>query len=279
MVDREISTGASITPEAAAFRESGMIGARRLAGLAASVAVAALLGLVLTASPGRAAEKGMGKHPDFSGLWFPSGFGKQTPKKLPFTPEAQKQHDEYVKAFTSDDDPGRYCITPGMPRAIWGAPFAVEIFHRPQDMTIYWEGYNMYRKIYMADHPHPDPIIDTQMGYAVAHWDGDTLVVETDHLRQYPYMNRLATSDAAKIEERIHMEEREVNGEKHKFLVDQLTLTDPKVYTEPVHIEAQLMYRPDTQVLEYSCSDLLWDDYLQKRGLHLPDLDSNTPAK
>ena len=221
----------------------------------------------------------MGKHPDFSGIWFPSGRKMQEPKELPFTPEAQKQHDAYVKAFTADDDPGRYCITPGMPRAIWGAPFVVEIFHRPQDMTIYWEGYNMYRKIYMEGFDRPDPIIDTQMGYAVGHWEGDTLVIETDHLRQYPYMNRIPTSDVAKVEERIHMEERETNGEKHKYLVDELTLTDPKVYTAPIHMKAQLVFRPDTQVLEYSCSDLLWDDYLQKRGLHLPDLDSNPPAK
>jgi uncharacterized protein YycO len=35
------------------------------------------------------------------------------------------------------------------------------------------------------------------------------------------------------------------------------------------------MYRPDIQVLEYSCSDELWEAYLDKRGLTPPDLDDN----
>jgi hypothetical protein len=245
-------------------------------GRAACLAAGLVLGLSLAADRGHAAEtKDMGKHPDFSGLWFPAGFGKRTPNPLPFTPKAKKEHDDYVAHFTADDDPGRYCIAPGMPRAIWGAPFSVEIFMRPQDMTIIWEGYNMYRKIYIEGHSRPDPVINTQMGYAVGHWEGDTLVVHTDHLKEYPYMNKFPTSSSAVIDERLHVEERDMNGEKHKFLVDELTLTDPKVYTEPVHVTSQLMYRPDIQVLEYSCSDELWEAYLDKRGLTPPDLDGN----
>jgi hypothetical protein len=234
-----------------------------------------LIGLAVASGPGQTADKKDGGPPSFSGLWFPAGGGKRAPNPLPFTPKAQAEHDAYVAKFTDDDDPGRYCITPGMPRAIWGAPFAVELFDSPKDLTIYWEGYNQYRKIYKEGFDRPDPIIDTQMGYSVGHWEGDTLVIETDHLKPYPYMNRLPTSSSAHIVERMHLEERETNGEKRKYLVDELVLTDPKVYTEPIHITSLLVYRPDTQVLEYSCSDLLWDEYLQKRGLTLPDLDSN----
>ena len=45
------------------------------------------------------------------------------PAELPYTEGAKALVDEYGKSFTLDDDPGRYCIWPGMPRAIWGAPF------------------------------------------------------------------------------------------------------------------------------------------------------------
>jgi hypothetical protein len=213
-------------------------------------------------------------HPDFSGLWFPGGGRSQAPRQLPYTPGAKAFADEYEKHFTLDDDPGRYCIWPGMPRAVWGAPFTVEIQQRTQDVTIYWEGYGMYRKIYMADHNPPKPVLPSAMGYSVAHWEGDTLVVETSNLKPYPYMTRMATSSDAHVVERMHLEERDVKGQRQKFLVNELVVTDPKVYTEPIHIMATLQLRPDLQLLEYTCTDTLWDDYLTQRGLTLPDLDA-----
>jgi hypothetical protein len=212
--------------------------------------------------------------PDFSGLWFPGGGRSQSPQRPEYTPAAKAALAEYEAAFTLDDDPGRYCIIPGMPRAVWGAPFSVEILQRPQDLTIYWEGYGMYRKIYMADHNPPQPLLPSAMGHSVGHWEGDTLVIETTHLKPYPYMTRLATSSDAHVVERIHLEEREVNGRKGKFLVNELVLTDPKVYTTPISITATLGQRDGLQLLEYTCSDALWDEYLMERGLTLPDIDS-----
>lgn len=224
-----------------------------------------------SASQAQAARAG---HPDLSGLYFPGGGRSQTPQQLPFTPAAKKLADEYQSHFTLDDDPGRYCIWPGMPRAVWGAPFTVEIQQRAQDLTIYWEGYGMYRKIYMADHNPPKPVLPSAMGHSVAHWEGDTLVVETSNLKPYPYMTRMATSSDARVVERLHLEERDVKGQKQKFLVNELVVTDPKVYTEPIKITAALQARPDLALLEYTCTDTLWEDYLSQRGLTLPDLDA-----
>jgi hypothetical protein len=236
------------------------------------LAIAAMLGapgFISAQAPHGAA------HPDFSGLYFPSGGRRQMPAELPYTEGAKALVEEYGKSFTLDDDPGRYCIWPGMPRAIWGAPFTVEINQRAQDISIYWEGYGMYRKIYMADHNPPKPILPSAMGHSVGHWEGDTLVVETTNLKPYPYMTRaMATSSAASIVERMHMEEREVNGQKAKFLVNELTVTDPKVYTEPVRITAALQLRPDLSLIEYTCTDTLWDEYLIERGLTAPDIDA-----
>ena len=213
------------------------------------------------------------QRPDFSGLWFPAG-RQQDPQRPQYTAAAQAAADAYAQAFVIDDDPGRYCIWPGMPRAVWGAPFTVEIQQRPQDLSIYWEGYGMYRKIYMADHNPPEPILPSAMGHSVAHWEGDTLVIETTNLKQYPYMTRMATSSDAHVVERMRLEERDVNGQKTKFVVNEVVLTDPKVYTTPIRITATLQHRPDLQLLEYTCTDALWDEYLSERGLTLPDVDS-----
>jgi hypothetical protein len=241
---------------------------RKVLAVAFALSLGALTPLTGGAQTARAAR------PDFSGLYFPGGGRSQTPQQLPFTPAAQKLAAEYTSHFTLDDDPGRYCIWPGMPRAVWGAPFTVEIQQRPQDITIYWEGYGMYRKIYMADHNPPKPVLSSAMGHSVAHWEGNTLVVETTNLKPYPYMTRMATSSDAHVVERLHLEERDVKGEKQKFLVNELVLTDAKVYSEPIKIMATLQARPDLSLLEYTCTDTLWEDYLGQRGLTLPDLDA-----
>ena len=216
---------------------------------------------------------------DFSGTWFPAGFARRSPDPLPFTEAARNLLAQYETEFELTDDPGRFCIWPGMPRALWGAPFVVEIIHRPQDVTVYFEGYGMYRKIYFADHNPPEPILPTAMGHSIAHWeqDGDQaiLVISTTHLLDYPYMNRLPTSSSATVEERWRLENREgEDGEFNRYVVAEATLIDPQVYTEPVQITATAMHRPDLNVLEYNCSRTLWEEYLMERGLQLPDLDS-----
>lgn len=238
-------------------------------GIAIATAVAAA-----AAIPNFAAAQSAGAHPDFSGLWFPGGGRSQTPQPAPYTDAAKALLTAYEKSFTLDDDPGRYCMWPGMPRAVWGAPFTVEIQQRPQDVTIFWEGYGMYRKIYMADHNPPEAILPSAMGHSIAHWEGATLVVETTSLKPYPYMTRMATSSDAHVVERLHLEERDVNGARSQFLVNELVLTDPKVYKEPIRIMATLQLRPDLQLLEYTCSDTLWEEYLGERGLTLPDMDA-----
>jgi hypothetical protein len=126
----------------------------------------------------------------------------------------------------------------------------------------------------MADHNPPEPILPSAMGHSVAHWEGDTLVIETTSLKPYPYMTRMATSSDAHVVERLHLEQRDVNGQPTKFLVNEVVLTDPKVYKEPIRIMATLQLRPDLQLLEYTCSDTLWDEYLNERGLTLPDMDA-----
>jgi hypothetical protein len=176
--------------------------------------------------------------------------------------------------FGSEDEPGRFCIWPGMPRAPWGAPFPLEIFHRDYDVTIYWEGYGMFRKIYMADHNPPDPILDTSMGYSLAHWEGDTLVVETTHLKPYPYFSGLATSSSAHVMERIRLEKRDVNGATVEFLVNDLTVTDPKLYTQPISLHAEARRDPELFMLEYTCTNEIWENYLSEQGLVLPDVES-----
>lgn len=251
-------------------------GTSRVAGatlvLTRGITLASVVLLAVGASTALA-QSAAGSRPDFSGLLFPAGT-RRTPNPLPFTDAAQVLVERYSEEFRIEDDPGKYCIWPGMPRAPWGAPFAIEVIHRPQDLTIIWEGYGMYRKIYMADHDPPEAILPSAMGHSIAHWEDDVLVVETTDLRPYPYMSRFPTTSDARVLERLHVEEREVDGEARRYLIDDITVTDPKLYTEPVTVHAEAQYRSDLQLLEYTCSVSLWEEYLEERGLTVPDVDA-----
>ena len=54
--------------------------------------------------------------------------------------------------------------------------------------------------------------------------------IETTNLKQYPYMTRQASSSDAHVVERMRLEQRDVDGQQVKFIVNELVLTDPKVY-------------------------------------------------
>lgn len=209
---------------------------------------------------------------DLNGLWFPAGGPGQSPAQMPFNDFGQKLYDDYVASFAVEDDPGGWCVSPGLPRSIWGAPFPVEIVQTEGFINMFWEGYYQYRKIYLDGHPRPEPILNTQMGYSVGHWEGDTLVVETSYLREYPYMRRLPNTDAATIVERFTVEERpNAEGVPTRFLTNQLTLTDERLYTQPVTVTSSLRWSPDTPIMEYSCSEGIYDQHLQEKGLQVPD--------
>lgn len=217
---------------------------------------------------------------DFSGLWFPAGFDRSAPRlapgtandALPYNEKAQRMRDAYLASFDIDDEPGGFCVKPGLPRSVWGAPFPVEIVQTDSFINMLWEGYFQYRKIYLEGHPRPEPILHTGMGYSVGHFEGDTLVIETTYLREYPYLRRVANTDDATVVERWNIVTATGdNGEEQRYLTNEMILTDPRLYTEPVRIVGTLRYSPDTPIMEYSCSEQIYDQHLQEKGLQIPD--------
>jgi hypothetical protein len=193
---------------------------------------------------------------DLNGLWYPAGGAGQSPRELPLNDYGKKLQDEYLVAFAIGDDPGGWCVSPGLPRSIWGAPFPVEIVQTDAFINMFWEGYFQYRKIYMEGFPRPDPILNTGMGYSVGHWEGETLVVETSNLREYPYMRRLPNTDTATIVERITVENR---------------TAEDGITTQPITVSGNLKWSPETPIMEYSCSEGIYDQHLQEKGLQVPD--------
>jgi hypothetical protein len=199
---------------------------------------------------------------DLTGFWMPNPRQATTWPfdDPPFTEYGQALWDAYAEAFDPDvDDPSRLCVPEAMPRSMVQPPFPVEIIQRDQDITMFFEAWSQYRKIYMADHDHPPAILHPRMGLSVGRWEDDTLVVETTHLRERT-MGKILMSDEARIEERIRLV---VHEDGRRQLINDITFFDEQVYTEPVRSRGVWDYSPDTPVLEYICAEEIWDVYIE----------------
>ena len=85
-----------------------------------------------------------------------------------------------------------------------------------------------HRKIYMDGRDHPPAYAaHTWQGFSTGHWEGDTLVVKTTHLKAgWIRRNGLLTSDAVTMEDRFI---------RHGDLLTHISMVwDPNYMTEPV---------------------------------------------
>lgn len=129
------------------------------------------------------------------------------------------------------------------------APFPMEIYQGRDLIVLRMEYFDMMRVLFLdgRDHP-PDEAPHTNSGHSVARWEGDTLVVDTTHIRSGTFMNNGLTHS-----EDLHLEER------FRLGPDGETLHLTQVYTDPARFEgvaARYMAwekDPGNYVLPYDC--------------------------
>ncbi|MGA2728442.1 MAG: hypothetical protein ABSE96_11545 [Terracidiphilus sp.] len=194
-------------------------------------------------------------HPDLSGYWLPSrkdkpvgNIGKDLPGfKLPFTAAgaaALKYNVEHTI------DPESLCVVGGIPRHDASAlPFQL-LQGSKQAVFLYW--YTTYRLVPFdgrGHDPDPDPSF---FGDEVGSWEGDTFVIDSIAFKE---ARTWADENANPHSDQLHTIERWTRPDAgHLHL--ELTILDPKFYTEPVHYQRTwLIGRPGQIVREYSCSE------------------------
>ena len=185
-----------------------------------------------------------------------------------------------VEAFYAqygDDmpEPGWYCVPPGMPGTMTSTvSYPVEILVTPGRLTMLAELDMQQRRIYMDGRPFPpEGYWTTRMGYSIGHWEGDTLVIETRYLSEY-LMRQWPRTENTRIVERIHRANRkDVNvvrngyppeNDSNDLLIDEITVTDPMLYTEPQEITMYYQRVTDAEFLEYDCVASLWEQALEE---------------
>jgi len=208
-------------------------------------------------------------HPDFSGVWTtyrgaggPGAFNRDGGGQIQLTDVAQAKVDAY-QAVTrgTNHSPGAYCVGSGMPGSMVGSGgYPMEILQHPRQINVTYEAHKEIRRIYIGDHGYdPEAIFPERNGFAVAHWEGDTLVVETDHLVEQ-VDSRYAHSDQARIVERYTMGVED----GRRVLTAEWTMTDPLWLKEPVSGVKRWMELEGGRLLNYECTEPEWDDIMQR---------------
>jgi hypothetical protein len=139
------------------------------------------------------------------------------------------------------------CLPAGVP-TIDIIPTPFKIYQTPPAIAILYE-YNMqYRQIFLDGRRLPQDPNPNWMGYSVARWEGNTLVVDTTGLKDGTWLDLFGTpaTDSLHVTERFR---RRDFG--HMDL--EITMADSKAYTEPWTIKLHPNLRLDTELMEWVC--------------------------
>ena len=218
--------------------------------------------------------------PDLSGMWFanvPSKDYCRTPEciqeermareqinlgiklkdGLPYTQWAK---DQMVprRANGGREDPHTYCKPPNFPRA-WTLPQYIKIVQTPALVVVLHEFNAAYREVYLDGRPLPKDPNPTWNGYSIGHWEGDTLVIETNGIRDDMWLdiNGSPVTESAKVTERL---KRLSFG----LMQIEISVNDPKAYTRPWSVTIEMAYQADTPMIEEICMDNEQDVRLYK---------------
>jgi hypothetical protein len=147
------------------------------------------------------------------------------------------------------DNPTALCLPPGVPRSGITALFATQIVQTPQQVVIIYEYMSVFRVIPL-NAKHPGDMESSYMGDSVAHWEGDTLVVDVVGFNDKTWLGPVGTFHT----EALHVTERYTRVDKDRINYD-VTMEDPNVFTKPWTIHSSMMLREGTRLYEYPCAE------------------------
>jgi len=200
-----------------------------------------------------------GDDPRMFTKYFMDVFADVRPEDVPMRPEAALLFKERMAAADSAREaPTARCFPAGIPMGDL-LPLPRRVIHTPGVLAVLYEGINPHRMIYLDGRSLPVDPQPAWMGYSVGKWDGDTMVVESSGFSDRSWLDGMGhpRSEATRITERLrrrdfgHME------------VD-VTIDDPKSYTKPFSLRYTQTLVPDTDILEYICTEN------EKDSVHLP---------
>ncbi len=193
--------------------------------------------------------------PDLSGVWFIAahvGALKTVDGHAPpLTPDARKIYEAHHAAAAKGDysyDGLTECLPPGLPRLmLMQEPF--EILQKPKVIYFVHQLNRLPRRAYL-DEALPTDVDPHYLGYSVAKWEGDTLVIDTNGFEDGTLLDNagLPHSDA------LHLTERYQLSQDGKRMHLGLTIEDPKTFTQTWSAQVDYVKRPGYELTEDVCA-------------------------
>ena len=176
---------------------------------------------------------------------------------LPYTEWSKAIRKQRFEVDKAKDNPDANCMPMGFLQ-FHQQPQPRKIIQTSKMILIEYEANYGIRHIYIDGRPLPkqgDPQ-PWWYGYSVGHWEGDTLVVETNNLRgaeEGPFdgwldVNGSPYSGQVKFTERF----KRLN---FGHLQMDITVDDPKAYTKPWTVRIDQRYLPDSELIEFICNE------------------------
>jgi len=174
-------------------------------------------------------------------------------KVAPFQPWAKGLY-EYRQRTLLKDDPMLSCLPPGGPR-MFQVAHGVQFLEQPERQRVFvmsGGGNRNWRLIYLDGRalPQSEDVTPTYFGYSSGHWDGDTLVVESDaFVERFWFSNGgLPHTEALRLTEKFSRPD--FNTLRYEVLVN-----DPGTYTRPWSSAWTLRWIAGQELPEYFCQD------------------------
>lgn len=174
---------------------------------------------------------------DLSGVWFiHGGPGFVSLSRAPSPPMTQWAQAKYDAAKPGlgprgkplGNDPTMTCDPMGLVRSlIWGV-YPIQIVQTPKQIVMLFDWFYNQRSIWLDGRSLlSDPDLQVN-GYSVGHWEGNTLVVESNGFDDKEWLDADGHPNSADMK----LEERYTRLDHDTFEL-KMTLTDPMAYTKP----------------------------------------------
>ncbi len=159
----------------------------------------------------------------------------------------------------TDFDTWDRCITRGLPASMFPMHYnnGIQIVQAPGYVVIRLEMIHEAR-IVPIDAKPLDPAIKQWLGASRGHWEGNTLVVDTDNFNGVPGMTNIGTIGSPRMSipesTKTHIEERftRISDRDMKY---SITVSDPVDLKQPWTAAYTWHRNPEYRMFEYACAE------------------------
>lgn len=186
---------------------------------------------------------------DFNGVWFPDrGYKegvREEPQYLPGKEPVKVQLDASEAALSDSV----LCLPLLLFKGSGGG--MLDMYVQNERELVQFAEENADRRQIFIGAEHPAQVVPSIQGHSVAHWDGDTLVVDTVGIMN----SALLKNGEPRRASSMHVVERIRKVREGRYLEHQVTVDDPARFAKPYTVTWGERWRPDMNMGEHVCEE------------------------